>query len=248
MKTFKHSGDLGDIIYSLALIKQMGGGILLLDTTGGKDDPNCKLIRGSGTKFTKEGYDFIKPLVDKQPYIKECREWTESDKVDVNLNEFRQCFSYYAGQGKFANLTLLDLYFEQFGFKKLDYNESWIISDKKEHDDPNRFVALSRTPRYQCSHIWFETHCKRLSNEAFFLGLEKEHEYFQWTFGIELPHQKVKDASELSEYIAGSKLLVANGSLALAIGIGLGDVFIINEPFPTTTFRGKRNMFHLGMI
>lgn len=246
MKTFKHSGDLGDIIYSLALIKRIGGGTLLLDTTGGVSDFNCNTPTKESTKFTKQGYEFIKPLIEAQSYINECREWQESDSVDINLNEFRQTFTYYAQRGMVNRLNLLNLYFDQFGYALPDPNEPWLFVDnKKLYEDGARFVALSRTPRCQSAHIWFETHCKRLEKEAFFVGLDKEHEYFEWTFGVKLPHQKVDNALTLAEYVNGSKLTVANSSLCLAIAVGLGTVYTLNECFPTTMFPNKRNMMHL---
>lgn len=34
-KTFKHSGDLGDIIFALPAVRALGGGILYLDPDGG---------------------------------------------------------------------------------------------------------------------------------------------------------------------------------------------------------------------
>ena len=55
VKTFKHSGDIGDIIYSLVTIKKMGGGILYLDTSGGITDKACNLqCLDKKTKFNKE--------------------------------------------------------------------------------------------------------------------------------------------------------------------------------------------------
>ena len=82
-KTFKHSGDLGDIIYSLPVIKSLGGGLLFLDTTGGADEPSCKAQCMDGkTNFNKTSYEFIKPLIEAQPYIKGVLEYKEGQHID----------------------------------------------------------------------------------------------------------------------------------------------------------------------
>ena len=39
MPTFKHSGDLGDIIFALPAVRALGGGTLLLDPQGGASEP-----------------------------------------------------------------------------------------------------------------------------------------------------------------------------------------------------------------
>ena len=52
--TFKHSGDIGDIIYGLVSIKRIGGGTLYLDTSGGENDKACNFQCLDGkTKFNK---------------------------------------------------------------------------------------------------------------------------------------------------------------------------------------------------
>ena len=82
-------------------------------------------------------------------------------------------------------------------------------------------------------------------DKAIFVGLPKEHEFFEWTFDIKIPHQKVKDSMELCNIISGCELFVANSTFALSLAIGLGNVDIIQEVeqhFPTTYFPGKKNM------
>ena len=59
MKTFKHSGKCGDIIFSLPTIEMMGGGILYIP----EHSPIGQNI-----------YSNMKPLLEKLPYIHEVRE------------------------------------------------------------------------------------------------------------------------------------------------------------------------------
>ena len=73
LKTFKHSGDLGDIIFSLPCIKEKGGGILYLDPEGGEQEPVVSWSQYNRTKLNQNSIDFIKPLLEVQKYIKEVR-------------------------------------------------------------------------------------------------------------------------------------------------------------------------------
>ena len=92
MNTFKHSGDLGDIIYSLPTIRALGGGILYLDPAGGESDPYIRAQCVDGkTRLNKQTIDFLSPLLKLQPYITDVRYWN-GEKVTYNLDEFRQKF------------------------------------------------------------------------------------------------------------------------------------------------------------
>lgn len=73
LKTFKHSGDLGDIIYGIHTMELLGGGILYLDITGGIGE----LV--NPTHFTQESFDYIKPLLITQPYIHDVKVWIYSN-------------------------------------------------------------------------------------------------------------------------------------------------------------------------
>lgn len=242
MTTFKHSGDMGDIIYSLAAIKKMGGGTFLLDTTGGEDEYWCKkqCIDGK-TKFNKTSFKFIEPVISAQKYIVECREYIPGEKVDVNLNNFRAKFDDPNSRSKTKNL--LDLHLDALGLPPHDPNEAWLSPTMSNIME--RKIIVCRSPRMQSNFPWFQSNKFLFRDKALFVGLDKEHEFFEWTFDIKIPHYKVKDSLDMCNLIAGCDLFVANSTFALALAIGLGKVNIIQEVeqhFPTTVFPGKRNM------
>jgi len=242
MKTFKHSGDMGDIIYSLPVIKKMGGGILLLDTSGGEDEESCKKQCMDGkTKFNRVSFDFIKPVIEAQDYIIECREFIKGEKVDVNLNLFRHKFADPNSRSKTKNL--LDLHMDAFNLPEHDPNEGWLKASCPINLD--RKIVVCRSPRMQSNFPWFQSNKFMFRDKAVFIGLPKEHEFFEWTFDIKIPYYKVKNSIDMCNVIAGCNLFVANSTFALSLAIGLGDVNIIQEVeqhFPTTYFKGKRNM------
>ena len=78
-KTYKHSGDLGDIIYSLPVLKTYGKGILVIDDIKNLKswiEPkgiqiNLKKPDGTSSGICENKFNFIKPLLEKQKYVKE---------------------------------------------------------------------------------------------------------------------------------------------------------------------------------
>lgn len=241
MKTFKHSGDLGDIIYSLPTIKNLGGGILYLDITGGSDEPACKAQCMNGkTKFNETSYSFIKPLLAAQSYLHDIRIFN-GEKIDYNLNLFRHKFADPNSRSKTKNL--LDLHLDAFNLPKWDANQGWL-----EVLNPialEKRTIVSRSPRMQANYPWFEVNKFKFRDKAIFVGLPKEHEIFEYTFDIKIPYHPVSDALELARVIAGCKAFAANSTFTLAVAIGLGNVPIVQEVephFPTTVFEGKTNM------
>ena len=243
-KTFKHSGDLGDIIYSLPTIKKLGGGILYLDITGGSDEYICKAQCMEGkTKFNEVSFNYIKPLIETQSYIKKV-EIYNGEKIDYNLNNFRYKFSDPSSRSKTKNL--LDLHLEAFDLPEWNPNESWIEVNKTINLD--RKTLVTRTPRYQSNFPWFQSRKYNIRDNAMFIGLPKEHEYFEWTFDIKIPYYPVKNALEMAIALNSCKALISNQTSTLAIAIGIGTVPIVQEVdqrVPNCVFQGKRNMNYI---
>jgi hypothetical protein len=242
--TFKHSGDLGDIIYSLPTIKRLGGGILYLDTTGGEMEPMCQKQCPDGkTKFNQKGYQFIRPLLMEQPYITDVRVYT-GQEITHNLNNFRYKFQDPNTRSKTRNL--LDLHLEAFGLPEWDPDEGWL--EIKNPITLDRKMVICRSPRYQANFAWFLSNKSYFQNNACFIGLEKEHEFFEWTFNIKLPYIDTPNALDMARVIAGCRRLVANSTFGLAIAIGLGTVPIVQEVdphVPITVFKGKKDMVYI---
>jgi len=240
-KSFKHSGDLGDIIYSLPTIKRLGGGTLYLDITGGNDEPICKMQCMEGkTKFNEKSYNYIKPLLEVQDYIKEVKIYN-GEKIDYNLNKFRYKFADPNSRSRTKNL--LDLHLEAFNLPVWDSNEGWLKVDKKIN--LNKKTLVTRTPRYQSNFPWFQSNKFNIRDNAMFIGLPKEHEYFEWTFDIKVPYYPVKNALEMAIALNSCKALITNQTSTLAIAIGLGTVPIVQEVdqrVPNCVFSDKKNM------
>src|SRR5437763_17035927 len=90
VKTFKHSGELGDVIHALPTVRALGGGILYLDPEGGEKEWIVKEPDKNRTrlKFNAAAIDSVRPLLLLQEYIQEVRCWN-GEAVDYNLDRFR---------------------------------------------------------------------------------------------------------------------------------------------------------------
>lgn len=244
MTNFKHSGDLGDIIYSLPTVKVLGGGNLYLDCSSGISDINCiNQCYGGKTKFTEKSFNFLKPLIDSQNYVK-CFKWDEARKIDYNLNMFRKKF--LDGSARNKNHNLIDLHLDSLNLPVWDYNNPWIYLEDEIKLD--RSIIVTRTARYQSSYGFLQSNAKLFQNKGIFIGLEKEHEYFEWTFDIKIPYYKVKDALEMAKIIKGSSLFISNATVALAIAIAIGHKNIYHEfdsKSPTTYFDDRKGIIYV---
>lgn len=243
MKTFKHSGDLGDIIYSLTTIKDLGGGILYLDTSGGVGDEYCERqlagVWDGKTKFNKKGFDFLYPLLKKQSYISDVRIYN-GEKIDYNLNKFRH---QILSSPRISHGCVLDCHREPFSLPIYDVNKPWI-----DCGDPiilKKNIVISRSPRYQGAYTWLAANRKILEKFGVFIGVKKEHELFEWTFEVKIDFYPSDSALDVAKIISGAKTLISNSTFNLAIGMSLNNTHIIQEMDKScllTLFPDKQSM------
>ena len=221
MATFRHSGDLGDIIYSLPAVKALGGGTMLLDITGGADDPWISTRQVNGrTRFNSQAYDTIRPLLLEQPYIDGVETWN-GETVTHDLNLFRQQFR--KSEDRFINLAVAHL--RAFGLDEKLIDEPWLTL-KSPPKMLQRSLIVNRTPRHQSKYHWWLVFLPQFIDQAIFMGFEKEHELFEYTFNCKIPFYKAADALEIAQILLGSEQLIGNQSFMMSIAAGLGTCFM----------------------
>lgn len=237
-KTFKHSGDLGDIIYSLPTIQKLGGGILYLDHTGGEGDQyqeemglNRKRGRKKLTMLDGEGCKFITPLLKVQNYIEDVLPWDGED-VDYNLNKHRELFKTH------HPMNIAEQHLKAFGVSDYPYHKKTCFSKLKPWlnvplDSGYLFSVFGTKPKpviarshryHQAGWTWNELiNENRLEIESgIFIGTEDEHFSFTKTFHFYPPHVKVKNALEMAQLITASSIFIGNQSFPFAIAAGAG--------------------------
>ena len=79
MLRFRHRRKLGDIIYSLPVVRQMGGGVLYLDPTS--------LDGVQDQAYWRHQFETLIPFLEQQPYLREVR-IHQGEAFDVDLDAY----------------------------------------------------------------------------------------------------------------------------------------------------------------
>lgn len=208
MKTFKHVGKLGDIVWALPFIKEMGGAETLY------------LYENDLKDFTLKDIEFIKPLLEFQSYIKDIKIW-EQESINFDLSNFREPLSALGGNvlGSFFNLYsksipnkyMFDPWLE---CPSVEQTNNIIVSYRKyEMDDWERMFIPH--------NFYFDLLNKNLETTGLFVGTEEEHHLFNKTYRCNIPHKKVKNALELACLIKSSSMCVGNQSFPTVLAESL---------------------------
>lgn len=191
--TFLHSGDLGDIVYSLASIKALGGGILYLTDK-----------RPAREALTPERMEAIIPLIKAQPYIEDVKIW-DGRWVHYDFTGFRATYKQHR--------NIAECHADFVGANTDCINEPWIIVEPAENSPK---YVVNRTARYRNpSFPWVAMP----HNEAVFVGTNAEYDDFVRKTGA---ISRLKgDLLQVAQWIAGSSAFYGNQSVCYAIAEGL---------------------------
>lgn len=235
---FFHSGDAGDIIYALLFIKSLGGGGLYIGP-----DPKWN----TNSNRDRQRYDWILPLIKAQPYIK----WAsvvpgKPDWVNYDLNLFREVWMVGAEGRKAANLSrLFEAYPARFKMPPLPEDEPWL--SVVAHTTIGKPIVIHRSHRYRNPEFPWREAAQRYGGQMIFVGLQAE--YIDWvsTYGKVAEFKPTRNALEIAQLIAGSKLFIGNQSCpnAMALGLGVPVVQEVSLVTPDCVFNRKGSQFVL---
>lgn len=218
---FTHSGDAGDVIYSLAAVKALGGGMMFLTPANRHPYPlNSRWARMGGEA---DWVDNLAPLVEAQPYVLKCR-YTHGHPASTthDLNRFRIPWRNRSARD---NDSILKLHMDAFGLAMP--TEPWLTVTEPIVVE-GRPIVISRTARYQNDKFPWDRLCQKHGDQMVFVGSRQEGELFQgFAPDKKVPHYPTKDALELARVVAGAKLCIMNQSLPLAIAHGLNKSVIV---------------------
>lgn len=231
MNTFKHSGDLGDIVYSLPTVRALGGGVLYLDPTGGLSDPLVVWGRRRNTSLNEGLINNMRPLLEAQDYIHGVELWNESVRIDFNLNEFRR---------NLTNNNLSDAHLKAFDLPFSHRDHAWLNIVNPLNHSSGRKTLVTRSLRVHSNHTFWERLSDSILADLVFVGNEFEYQVFSKTFSYEVPFWDLS-IPELARAIAGCDLFMSNQTLGAAIAEGLKKDLIqeVYRLFPTAIFQRK---------
>jgi len=220
---FTHSGDAGDVIYSLAAVKALGGGMMFLTPHNKYPYPlNSRWARMGGEA---DWVDNLAPLIEAQSYILKCR-YTHGHPASTthDLNRFRIPWKQRSAKD---NDSILKLHMDAFSLPMP--TEPW-LTVPNPIAIPNRPIVVNRTQRYQNHEFQWTRFIEKFHDQMLFVGTHQEYELLCGmapTFKFD--YYETKNALDLARVIAGSKLFVGNQSLPLAIAHGLRKNVVVEE-------------------
>ena len=171
--------------------------------------------------FSNEQYEFIKPLLEAQPYIKEVREYNGEDVI-FDLDCYRLCYFEPELLSKTQGILMLALK-ETWGIA-VSFKKPWIeVPETKKLD---RTLFVSRSLNWHGGEIFYSYKGNTITNGGFFVGNEIEYITFTESCSC-LPWRiRTKDMLELAESVKTSDLIIVNECdlYWLALGLGVNEI------------------------
>ena len=206
---FLHSGNLGDLIYALPVIKELS------------KTHTCNFYIKTNEKIPIEYYkhpaggvyidnrmlDLFLPLIKEQKFIKEVSEFT-NQKIDIDLNLFRKlpvniCFNSPRW------------YFQITGIQ-VDLSAPYL--EVSNHEKINGKIVIHRTFRHRNQFINYSF--LKDYKDLVFIGTTDEFEDLKKEVP-NLEHYNCKDFLEMAKIIKSSKFFIGNQSIAYPMAEGL---------------------------
>lgn len=208
MLKFKHSGNSGDIIYSLNAIRKVCDDRDTQAVIYIHLDQICKTAFKNhplGNKMMNEYmFKMLRPLLLSCDFIVDVMVYN-GQKIDYDLDKFRTIgFNFGSGDIK-------RWYTYVFPEMTFDIEGPLFTSNKPKED----YLLINRTNRYQNGQIDYSI-LNDYSLKQLFAGTKDEFEVMKKTLP-RLEHLKVNDFNELKDYISASKVFIGNQSMCFAI-------------------------------
>ena len=202
MYKFTHYGKSGDLIYSLYVVKQLGGGELYIT-------PN---------KIGMDYYRRLEPLLAVQPYLSHVEYTRDIPEDCIDLNKFRD-----VGYQKVNTQHIVQSHIDavqQFYNLHCEFKpEQWLLGVPKtqwKHD----YIVIQRSSRY---HATFD-YRKHIETglRVLFCGGRDEYEKFRQEYpDLAMEYTFPQDFLEFAKLIRNSKYYIGNQSVGSAIAQGL---------------------------
>lgn len=206
----KHSGNLGDIIYSLSVLCQLSIDkaahivyYIKLDVPSTFTDKTHPV---GSVMINRKMFEMALPLLKCQPYIHDVipLERGEDILVDYDLDLFRKDHkNLSAGDIK----TWITLSYPEL---RPDLSDECLYIPTI----PNDYIVINRSQRYNAPLIDYTI--LEDKGKCMFVGVESEYKIMR-AIAPSIEYLPVNDFKELAEIIAGCKLFVGNQSMPFAI-------------------------------
>lgn len=211
MNVFRHTGDLGDVLAALPVIRSMGGGQLILGNVNGV---------GAREPMSEERYAAIAPLIRLQPYITELSHEHDARGITHDLARFRET---RMRDGEAHNLVHWQS--DHFGLRHEVDLSPWLTGIEPSEETRGK-VVFARTLRYR-NPQWNWAQVANNNPNAIFVGLEAEWVDMCNVACRQIPWRKTSNLLEVAQLIKGSDLFISNQSVGFWIALGTGHPLIL---------------------
>jgi len=198
MMEFKHSGATGDIIFSLPLVRQLGGGNMFI------------------YPYHEQRAQSIAKLLKTQPYINDVFITNEIPHTAFDLDKFR----IHAGHHENLILT----YFKAHNVEPKEYLSGWITLPDNEAFILEPYTIINWTTNYEDPSFDWAAEVKyllTLAPNCYFIGYEAEYLLFQKRFNTEALYHEC-DFLGAAELIKNATMFTGCYSAMATIAQGLG--------------------------
>lgn len=232
-QSFSTMGTFGDTIYSLCVMKMLGGGDLYVKLDALNDFAKNVIgwvDAGPGKgRYTQADYDMIAPLLKAQDYLHNVTVWNNEPIDHVNLDDHWKMHLLKGWQGNQTECYALcvGMNIHDPAIRKQVLFEPWLTPVDPIKIAGKPFV-VNRTSRHLYGATgtgWNDFIKNGLADYAVFIGSEQEHAAFEKAFNLKIEYYKTKDLLEVAQVIQGCEQFIGNQSSALSIAIGLGKTF-----------------------
>lgn len=194
-----HGGDLGDIIYSIAGLKELGTKKIILNPGGFYK-----------TKMTSKTAALLKPFLEEQGFYVEIKEKISIDDGDIFLDFFREGVRNM--EKNHLSITNFEKIFIEPNISKLKLETKPLsIAD----------IVVSRTQRYRNPIFDYRYLLEELPSDIkiCFVGLKEEYETFTKIYGMreKVFYYPTSDFLHLASVIKGAKIFIGNQSSPYAL-------------------------------
>lgn len=218
---FHHSGDLGDVVYAMAVMKALGGGMLFLSEECKYPFPVAPRVVRDGAVRTQRGswHANVISLAMAQEYVWQAYFTAGTPfSADLDFNEFRKFYKPNCPEGW---RNIIDLHFMA---AELEPDHSPWLTVPEKTVIPDRPIVVNRTARYRNDKFPWGGLVRKYHRQMVFVGDRAEWENFNG-FGapdLQIPYHETPNLLELAKVIAGAKVFIGNQSSAMAVALGLG--------------------------
>jgi hypothetical protein len=235
MTTARHSGKVGDILYSLPTVKALGADVLYVP----ENTDQCTGLYGN-----------MKSLLEQQPFLKEVREYPSLGGTfgkmikdpDIHLDYDLDRHFEHPMRGR---VNMVKRYFDIFGIKGVDHTKPWLTVEGPRLIDHD-YNLISLTPRFRDnSRVNWTKVYEKIPKPAYFIGTAEEHEEFVEKYGA-ISRLYTTDLLTFALYIKYCSALFCNQSAALPIAQGLSKTYHCEfKPYRTNCYFYTQNEHQL---